>query len=91
MLFKFISFFSSCCFDTNSEFTKMLLMIHLYQIAQLITNGHYTFKQLSESVTQIMSRKKFLKTPSTKPIWTVELYSQPPVLKQDESSNNNLY
>ena len=27
-------------------------MIHLYQIAKLITNGHYTFKQLSESVAQ---------------------------------------
>ena len=29
---------SSCCIDTNSE---MFLMIHLYQIAQLITYGHY--------------------------------------------------
>ena len=57
---------SSCCFDTNSEFTEMFLMIHLYQIAQLITNGHYIFKQLSESVAQIMSQKMFLKTPSTK-------------------------
>ena len=28
---------SSCCFDTNSEFTEMFLMIHLYQIAQLKT------------------------------------------------------
>ena len=51
---------SSCCFDTNSE---MFLMIHLYQIAQLKTNGHYIFKQLSESVAQIMSQKMFLKTP----------------------------
>ena len=50
---------SSCCFDTNSE---MFLMIHLYQIAQLTTNGHYIFKQLSESVAQIMSQKMFLKT-----------------------------
>ena len=32
----------------------MFLMIHLYQIAQLITNGHYIFKQLSVSVAQIM-------------------------------------
>ena len=31
---------SSCCFDTNSE---MFLMIHLYQIAQFTTNGHYIF------------------------------------------------
>ena len=46
---------SSCCFDTNSE---MFLTIHLYQIA----NGHYIFKQLSESVAQIMSQKMFLKT-----------------------------
>ena len=30
---------SSCCFDTNSE---MFPMIHLYQIAQLTTNGHYS-------------------------------------------------
>ena len=57
---------SSCCFDTNSEFTEMSLMIHLYQIAQLITNDHYIFKQLSESVAQITSQKMFLKTPSTK-------------------------
>ena len=70
----------------------MFLMIHLYQIAQLVTNGHHTFKQLSESVAQIMSREKLIKTPSSKPIWTVvELYSQPPVLKQDESSNINLF
>ena len=54
---------SSCCFDTNSEFTEMFLMIYLYQIAQLITNGHYIFKQLSESVAQIMSQKMFLITP----------------------------
>ena len=78
---------SSCCFDTKSEFTEMFLIIHLYQNAQLITNGRYTFKQLSaESVAQIMSQKKFLKTPSTKlnkPIWTVERYTQPPVLKQN--------
>ena len=47
-------------FDTNSE---MFLMIHLYQIAQLTTNGHYIFKQLSESVAQIMSQIMFLKTP----------------------------
>ena len=51
---------SSCCFDTNSE---MFLMIHLYQIAQLTTNDHYIFKQLSESVAKIMSQKMFLKTP----------------------------
>ena len=51
---------SSCCFDTNSE---MFLMIHLYQIAQLTTNGYYIFKQLSESVAQIMSQKMFLKSP----------------------------
>ena len=51
---------SSCCFDTNSE---MFLMIHLYQIAQLTTNGYYIFKQLSESVGQIMSQKVFPKTP----------------------------
>ena len=51
---------SSCCFDTNSE---MFLMIHIYQIAQLTTNDHYIFKQLSESVAQIMSQKIFLKTP----------------------------
>ena len=51
---------SSCCFDTNSE---MFLMIHLYQIAQLTTNDYYIFKQLSESVAQIMSQKMFLKTP----------------------------
>ena len=51
---------SSCCFDTNSE---MFLMIHLYQIAQLTTNGYYIFKQLSESMAQIMSQKMFLKTP----------------------------
>ena len=51
---------SSCCFDTNSE---MFLMIHLYQIAQLTKTGHYIFKQLSESVAQIMSQKMFLKTP----------------------------
>ena len=43
---------SSCCFDTNSEFTEMFLMIHLYQIAQLKTKGHYIFKQLSESVAE---------------------------------------
>ena len=54
---------SSCCFDTNSEFTKMFLMIHLYQIAQLKTNGNYIFKQLSESVAKLMSQKMFLKTP----------------------------
>ena len=56
----------------------MFLMIHLFQIAQLITNGHFTFKLLSESVAQIMSQKKFLKTPSTKlnkQIWTVASYS----------------
>ena len=86
---------SSCCFDTNSEFTVMFLMIHLYQIARLITNGQYIFKQLSESVAQIMSQKMFLKTPLisklNKPIWTVERYSQPPVLKQNKSSNNNLF
>ena len=51
---------SSCCFDTNSE---MFLMIHLYQIAQLTTNGHYIFKHLSESVAQIMSQKMFSKLP----------------------------
>ena len=45
---------SSCCFDTNSKFMEMFLMIHLHQSAQLITNGNYTFKQLSESVAQIM-------------------------------------
>ena len=49
-----------CCFDTNPE---MFLMIHLYQIAQLTTNGYYIFKQLSESVAQMMSQKMFLKTP----------------------------
>ena len=54
---------SSCCFDTNSEFTEMFLMIHLYPVAQLITNGHYIFKQLSKSVAQIMSQKMFLITP----------------------------
>ena len=54
---------SSCCFDTNSEFTEMFLMIHLYQIAQLITIDHFIFQQLSESVAQIMSQKMFLKTP----------------------------
>ena len=54
---------SSCCLDTNSAFKKMFLMIHLYQIAQLTTNGHIIFKQLSESVAQIMSQKMFLKTP----------------------------
>ena len=53
----------SCRFDTNSEFTEIFLMTHLYQIAQLITNGHYLFKPLSESVAQIMSQKLFLKTP----------------------------
>ena len=47
---------ASCCFDTNSE-------IFLYQIAQLTTNGHYIFKQLSESVAKIMSQKMFLKAP----------------------------
>ena len=36
---------SSCCFDTNSEFTEMFLMIYLYQIAQLITNDHYIYIQ----------------------------------------------
>ena len=30
----------------------MFLMIHLYQIAQLITNGYYIIKQLSESVAE---------------------------------------
>ena len=54
---------SSCCFDTKSEFTEMFLLIHLYQISQLTTNGHYIFKQLSESVAQIMTQKMFLKTP----------------------------
>ena len=54
---------SSCCFDKNSEFTEMFLMIYIYQITQLITNGHYIFKQLSESVAQIMSQKMFLITP----------------------------
>ena len=54
---------SSCCFDTNSEFTEMFLMIHLYQIAQLKTKGRYIFKQLSESVAKLMSQKMFLKTP----------------------------
>ena len=54
---------SSCCFDTNSEFTEMFLMIHLYQIAQLKTKCHYIFKQLSESVAKLMSQKMFLKTP----------------------------
>ena len=54
---------SSCCFDTNSEFTELFLMIHLYQNAQLITNDHSIFQQLSESVAQIMSQKMFLKTP----------------------------
>ena len=58
MLSKFIS-----CFDTNSEFTEMFLMIHLYQIAQLKTKGHYIFKQLSESVAKLMSQKMFLITP----------------------------
>ena len=33
---------------------EMFLVKHLYQIAQLITNGHYTYKQRSESVAQIM-------------------------------------
>ena len=83
---------SSCCFDTNSE---MFLMIHLYQIAQLTTNGHYIFKQLSESVAQMISQKMFLKTPWIpklhRPIWTVERYSQPPVLKLNKTSNNNLF
>ena len=86
---------SSCCFDTNSEFTEMFLMIHLYQIAQLKTKGHYIFKQLSEYVAKLMSQKMFLKTPQipklNKPIWTVERYSQPPVLKHNKSSNNNLF
>ena len=85
-----LSVISSCCFDTNSEITEMFLMIHLYQIAQLITNSHYIFKQLSESVAQIMSQKMFLKTPwiskLNRLIWTVERYSQPPVLKQNKSS-----
>ena len=58
--------FSSCYFDTNSEFTEMFLMIHLYQIANLITNDHYIFKQISESAGQIISQKMFFKTPSTK-------------------------
>ena len=84
---------SSCCFDTNWEFTEMFLMIQLYQIAQWITNGHYIFKQLSESAAKIMSQKMFLKTPKisklNKPIWTVERYSQPPVLKQNKSSLNH--
>ena len=57
---------SSCCFDTNSVFTEMFLMKHLYQIAQLITNGDYIFKQLSKSLAKIMSQKMFLKTPITK-------------------------
>ena len=84
MLFKFISYFFML-FYTNSEFTEICLMKHLYQIAQLITNGHYIFKQLSESVAKLMSQKMFLKTylipKLNKPIWTVERYSQPPVLK----------
>ena len=54
---------SSCCFDTNSEFTEMLLMIHLYQNAPLITIDHFIFQQLSESVAQIMSQKMLLETP----------------------------
>ena len=41
----------------------MYLMIHLHQIAQLKTKGHYIFKQLSESVAKLMSQKMFLKTP----------------------------
>ena len=44
----------------------MFLMKHLYQIAQLITNGDYIFKQLSKSLAKIMSQKMFLKTPITK-------------------------
>ena len=73
MLYKGVATFhlnllvnSSCYFDTNSEFTEMFLMIHLYQMSNLITNGHYIFKQISESVGQIMSQKMFFKTPSTK-------------------------
>ena len=54
---------SSCCSDSNSELTEMFLMIHLYQIAQLITNGHLIFQQLYKSVAQIMPQKMFLKTP----------------------------
>ena len=85
MLFKIISYFFMLFW-----YTEMFLMKHLYQIAQLITNGHYIFKQLSESVAQIMSQKMFLKTPwiskFNRLIWTVERYSQPPVLKQNKSS-----
>ena len=49
-------------------------MIHLYQIAQLITIDHFIFQQLSESVAQIMSEKMFLKTPKIPKLncWTVE-------------------
>ena len=62
MLSKFISYFFML-FWYKLKFTEMFLMIHLYQIAQLKTKGHYIFKQLSESVTKLMSQKMFLKTP----------------------------
>ena len=72
----------------------MFLMVHLYQIANLITNDHYIFKQISESAGQIMSHKMFFKTPSTKiehtnvdcwPVWPATS------TKQNKSSNNNLF
>ena len=57
---------SSCCFVTNSECTEMFLLIHIHLIDQCITEVHYIFKQLSESMAQIMPQKMFPKTPSTK-------------------------
>ena len=60
-----LSVISSCCFDTNFEFTEMFLMIHLPNCPIDNTCPLY-IKQLSESVAQIMSHKLFLKTPSTK-------------------------
>ena len=80
MLLKFISFFFMLfCYKLeihgnvphNTSLPKQVAIIH--------SNN-------SLNLAQIMSLKRFLKTPSTKPIWTVELYSQPPVLKQDKYS-----
>ena len=57
---------SSCCFVTNSECTEMFLLIHIYLIEQCITDVHYIFKQLSESMAQIMPQKCSPKLPLPK-------------------------
>ena len=45
---------SPSCFDTKLKINRNVPHDTPLPIAKLITNGHYTFKQLSESVAQIM-------------------------------------